>query len=92
MLHLPPHFALMLTYHFESADDIPENIIDSIKAAFRSKAVTIVVEEMDVAHELTDEMKSVLDQRIAEPKVDYMSATDSLKQLRDKYEVDVEFH
>jgi hypothetical protein len=75
----------MLTYHFESADDIPENIIDSIKAAFRSKAITIVVEETDVAYELTDEMKSVLDQRIEESKVDYISATDSLKQLRDKY-------
>ena len=75
----------MLTYHFESADDIPENIIDSIKAAFRSKAITIVVEETDEAYELTDEMKSVLDQRIEESKVDYISATDSLKQLRDKY-------
>ncbi len=67
----------MLTFHFESDDDIPENIIDSMKAAFRSKAVTIVVEETDVAHELTDEMKSVLDQRIAEPKINYISVTDS---------------
>lgn len=63
----------MLTFHFESDDDIPENIIDSVKAAFRSKAVTIVVEETDVAHELTDEIKSVLDQRIEEPKEDYVS-------------------
>jgi predicted esterase len=67
----------MLTFHFESDDDIPENIIDSVKAAFRSKAITIVVEETDVAHELTDEMKSVLDQRIAEPKINYISMTDS---------------
>lgn len=67
----------MLTFHFESDDDIPENIIDSVKAAFRSKAITIVVEETDVAHELTDEMKSVLDQRIAEPKINYISVTDS---------------
>lgn len=67
----------MLTFHFESDDDIPENIIDSVKAAFRSKAVTIVVEETDVAHELTDEMKSMLDQRIAEPKINYISVTDS---------------
>lgn len=82
----------MLTYYFESANDIPENIIDSIKAAFRSKAVTIVVEETDVAFELTDEMKSVFDQRTAEPKVDYISATDSLKQFRYKYKIDIEFH
>lgn len=75
----------MLTYLFESADDIPENIVDNIKAAFRSKAITIVVEETDVTHELTDELKSVLDQRIAEPKVDYISAAKSLEQLREKY-------
>lgn len=63
----------MLTYYFESANDIPENIIDSMKAAFRSKAVTIFLVETDVAHELTDEIKSVLDQRIEEPKEDYVS-------------------
>jgi hypothetical protein len=75
----------MLTYHFESADDIPENIVDDIKAAFRSKAITIVVEETDVAFELTDEMKSILDQRIEEPKEDYISAAKSLEQLREKH-------
>jgi hypothetical protein len=33
------------TFHFRSADDINADIIQAIKAAFKSKPVTITVEE-----------------------------------------------
>jgi PHD/YefM family antitoxin component YafN of YafNO toxin-antitoxin module len=33
------------TYHFKSAAEIDINIIDAIKASFKSKAVVITVEE-----------------------------------------------
>ena len=33
------------TFHFRSADDINTDIIQAIKAAFKSKPVTITVEE-----------------------------------------------
>ena len=76
---------IRLAYHLESADYIPKNIVDSIKAAFRSKAITIIAEGTNVACEHTDEMKSVLAQRIEQPKEDYISAATSLEQLRVKH-------
>lgn len=36
---------MFTTYHFNSANDITVDIIDSIKASFKSKAITITVEE-----------------------------------------------
>ena len=44
------------TYHLSSAQDVNVDILDSIKAAFKSKPITIIVEvdEDEEEGELTD--------------------------------------
>ena len=72
------------TYHLSSAQDINSDILDAIKAAFKSKPITIIVEEENDA-ELSSEMKAVLDQRLAEDEKTYLSSEESISQLNKKY-------
>ncbi|MBO9620928.1 MAG: hypothetical protein J7539_18045 [Niabella sp.] len=74
------------TYHLSSAQDINADILDAIKAAFKTKAITIIVEEDD-ADSLTAEMKAVLDERLDDADAEYVTAESSLNQLRQKYGV-----
>lgn len=69
------------TYHLTSAKDINDEILDSIKATFKSKAITIIVEDVENDYELMDEMKSVLDDRLLEDEKTYLSAEESIKAL-----------
>jgi len=73
------------TYHLTSAQDVNTDILDAIKATFKSKPITIIVEEDDSAFELTAEMKTVLDERLQENEETYLSAEDSINQLNKKY-------
>lgn len=73
------------TYHLKSAQDINTDILDAIKAAFKSKPITIIVEEDINNIELTTDMKAVLDERIQEDENTYLSAEESIKQLSKKY-------
>jgi hypothetical protein len=73
------------TYHLTSAQDINSDIIDAIKATFKSKPITIIVEEDHEDFELSTEMKSILDERLQEDEKTYLSAEDSIKQLNKKY-------
>lgn len=75
------------TYHLDSAEDADSRIIDAIKAAFKSRPITITVEEDDTKQALSQEMKDVLNNRLEEDTADYITREDSLKQLRNKYEV-----
>jgi hypothetical protein len=70
------------TYHLESADEVP-SIVDSIMSAYKSKAITITIEEDE--DELTDEMKSILDQRLMEDESDYLTAEESINQMKARY-------
>jgi len=72
------------TYHFDSAQDITPDILDAIKIAFKSKPITITIEEDD-DFELTEEMKAILDERLLEDGSDYISAEESISQLKAKY-------
>ncbi|MDD4969057.1 MAG: hypothetical protein PHT07_06470 [Paludibacter sp.] len=54
------------TYHFLSAQDLSTEILDSIKAKFKSKPITIIVKVNDDEIELSNEMKSMLDDRLKE--------------------------
>jgi hypothetical protein len=54
---------MQTTYHLSSAQDINTNIIDAIKIAFQSKAITITIEE-DFAYKITDGTKKMLDNRL----------------------------
>jgi len=73
------------TYHLKSAQEVNTDILDSIKATFKSKPITIIVEEDDSVSELTTDMKAVLDERLQEDKSTYLSAEESVNQLNKKY-------
>lgn len=73
------------TYHLTSAQELSIDILNSIKATFKTKAITIIVEE-DVSNvELTVEEKAVLEERMQEVENTYLTAEDSIGQLRNKY-------
>jgi len=73
------------TYHLTSAQEVNSDILDSIKATFKTKPITIIVEEDEDNFELTKEMKIVLDERLAEDEKIYLTAEDSINQLNKKY-------
>jgi hypothetical protein len=73
------------TYHLPSAQDINADILDAIKAIFKSKPITIIVEEDDVDFDFTTDMKAILDERLLEDENTYISAEESINQLNLKY-------
>ncbi len=74
------------TYHLTSAQEVNSGILDAIKATFKSKPITIIVEEDDNEDfELTHQMKSVLDERLLEDEKNYLTSEDSIQQLNKKY-------
>lgn len=73
------------TYHLSSAQDINSDILDAIKSVFKSRPITIIVEEDEGDAELTAEMKAVLDQRLEEDEKTYISAEESISRLNKKY-------
>ncbi len=73
------------TYHLTSAQEVNSDILDAIKATFKSKAITIIVEEDENDFELTTDMKVVLDERVQEDEKTYLSAEESINQLNKKY-------
>lgn len=72
------------TYHLASAQDINADILEAIKVVFKSRPITITIEE-DEGFELTEEMKVTLDERLMEDGSDYISAEESISQLKSKY-------
>ncbi len=73
------------TYHLASAQEVNTDILDAIKAAFKSKPITIIVEEDDCDLGLTAEMKAVLDDRMREDENTYLTAEQSISKLEKKY-------
>jgi hypothetical protein len=73
------------TYHLDSAQDINLDILEAIKVAFKSRPITITIEEDEEDSELTQEMKNILDERLMEDESDYITAEESISQLKIKY-------
>jgi hypothetical protein len=73
------------TYHFSSAQELNSDILDSIKATFKMKPITIIVEEEEYDYVLSTEMKSILDERLQEDEATYLTSEESIKQLDKKY-------
>ena len=73
------------TYHLTSAQEVNADILDAIKATFKSKPITIIVEEDNEDFELCTDMKVVLEERLQEDEKTYISSEDSIKQLNKKY-------
>lgn len=73
------------TYYLESADELNSDFLESIRAVYKSKAITITVEE-DADHlELDDDMKAILDQRLEEDESIYLSGEKSINLFKTKY-------
>lgn len=51
------------TFHLSSAQEVSVDMLDAIKAAFKTKPITITIEE-DSDFELSDESKNMLDSRL----------------------------
>ena len=73
------------TFHLSSAQEVNAEILDAIKVAFKSRPITITVEEDENDYEITSEMKSVLDNRIQEDESTYLTAEESIRKLNKKY-------
>jgi len=73
------------TYHLTSAQEVSIDILNSIKTTFKSKPITIIVEEENNNFNLTADMKAILDERIQENGKNYLSAEESINQLNKKY-------
>ena len=73
------------TYHLESAQEVSTDLLDSIKATFKSKSIVITVREDDDYSELTDEMKAILDERLAEDESTYLSKEELFDGLKERY-------
>ena len=71
-------------FHLNSASDLSQEILDSIKLMFQTRPITIVVE--DSLDQIPDaEQKSMLDSRMQEPDEHYLSAEKSIELLKKKY-------
>lgn len=76
---------MQTTYHLTSAQEVTTELLDSIKAAFKSKPITIIVKEDDGIEELDKDLKDILDNRLQEDTTTYLSAEESIHQLNKKY-------
>ena len=74
------------TYHLNSAQEASNDIIDAIKNIYKTKAITITIEEDEPA-ELPDGLKAILDTRLEEDETTYLTSEDSIRQLKKKYEL-----
>jgi hypothetical protein len=73
------------TFHLKSAQEVSTDILDAIKATFKSKSITIIVEESDNDFELTSDMKVILEERLQEDENTYISSEESINLLHKKY-------
>jgi hypothetical protein len=72
-------------YHLKSAQEVNTDLLESIKAAYKSRPITIIVEEDVNDYELDQEQKEIIDNRFLESEESYISAEVSLKALKKKY-------
>ena len=64
------------TYHLSSAQEVNVDILEAIKVAFKSKPITITIEE-DRDFELSQETKNMLDTRLN----DYLKKPDEVQDF-----------
>jgi hypothetical protein len=75
------------TFHLTSAQEVNSDILDAIKATFKSKPITITVEVDENDFDLTSDMKTELDERLLEDEETCLSAETSINQLQQKYDL-----
>ena len=75
------------TYHLSSAEELTMDIVEAIKATFKSKPITIIIEEDEADFELSDAMKLKLDERLLEERTSYITSEESIRRLEEKYDL-----
>lgn len=70
------------TFHLNSAQEISSDLLNAIKAAYKSKPITIIVEEEE---DLSQEMKIILENRLQEDEATYLTSKQSVDMLKNKY-------
>ncbi len=71
-------------FHLDSASELNQDLLESIKLLFQSRPITILVE--DASEEtLSAEQKEILDSRLQEPAGNYLSGEMSIELLKKKY-------
>jgi len=76
---------MQATYHFNSAQELSADILEAIRLAFKSKPITIFIEEDNDNLGLSREQKSLLDERLEENENTYSSSEESVIHLKAKY-------
>ena len=72
------------TFHLTSAQEVNNDLLDAIKATFKTRPITIIVEEEEDT-ELNNEMKIILDERLEEDEKTSITAEESIGRLNKKY-------
>jgi hypothetical protein len=75
------------TFQLSSAQELNNELFDSMKQLYGSKPITITIEDNDDDVLLTPEMRLVLDSRLLEDETTYLTAAQSIEQLKTKYEL-----
>lgn len=71
------------TFHLKSAQDVSTDLLDAIKAVYKSKPITIIVEEEE--EDLSQELKVILDDRLQEDESTYITSKQSIDMLKKNY-------
>lgn len=66
------------TYHLSSAQEVNTDILDAIKVAFKSRPITITIEELN-DFELSQDTKEMLDYRLN----DYLQSPQDVNDFDD---------
>jgi hypothetical protein len=75
------------TYHLNSALEINTDLLDAIKAAYKSKPISIIVQEEENTFELSENRKAILDVRLMEDEKTYLSSEETIELLNKKYDL-----
>ena len=74
------------SYHFSSAQDVSIDLIQSIKAAYKDRAIIITVEEDEPVPEgMTSQMVEKLDERLKDKDPVVIGEKELINQLKDTY-------
>jgi len=76
---------MLTTYHLSSADELNDDLLKSIKAAYQSRPITITVQEDVDMTDLSEDQIRILEERLLEEESTYISAADSIKALEERY-------
>lgn len=69
---------MQTTYYLSSAQEINADILEAIKIAFKSKAITITIEEQQLS-EINEDTKEMLDYRLN----DYLKNPNDVENFED---------